>query len=138
MGLVHAEIELFSADELGMVRRNLMDKDEVKRIWVNALVDSGSTNLAINEDLQEILQLREVDTKTAVLANGELIECKVVGPIEVRFQNRRAVCDALVLPGSSEPLLGALPMEEMDVLIHPQRQELVVNPKHPEGAVSRL
>ena len=44
----------------------------------------------------------------------------------------------MVLPGSSEPLLGAIPMEEMDVLIPPLRQELVVNPDHPDMAVFSL
>jgi hypothetical protein len=29
-------------------------------------------------------------------------------------------------------------MEEMDVLIHPKRQELVVNPDHPYYAVLRM
>ncbi len=43
-----------------------------------------------------------------------------------------------MLPGDSEPLLGAIPMEEMDVLIHPQRQELVVNPEHPNYAVLKM
>ncbi len=43
-----------------------------------------------------------------------------------------------MLPGDSEPLLGAIPMEEMDVLIHRQRQELVVNPEHPNYAVLKM
>jgi hypothetical protein len=37
----------------------------------------------------------------------------------------------MVLPGNSEPLLGAIPLEDMDVLVHPSRQELIVNPEHP-------
>jgi hypothetical protein len=67
-----------------------------------------------------------------------VVEYDVVGPVNVRFANRMATCDAFVLPGDSEPLLGAIPMEEMDVLIHPFRQELVVNPEHPDGAVLRI
>lgn len=55
-----------------------------------------------------------------------------------RFANRKAACNAFVLPGNSEPLLGAIPMEEMDVMIHPQRQELVVNPEHPNYAVLKM
>lgn len=44
----------------------------------------------------------------------------------------------MVLPGDSEPLLGAIPLEEMDVLIHPLRQELIVNPEHPYFAQLKL
>jgi hypothetical protein len=61
-----------------------------------------------------------------------------MGPIGVRFSNRRAICSAFVLPGDSELLLGAIPMEEMDVVILPKRQELVVNPEHPDYVVLRL
>ena len=41
------------------------------------------------------------------------------------------MCNAVVLQGSNEPLLGAIPMEEMDVIIHPKRQEMIVHPDHP-------
>ena len=37
----------------------------------------------------------------------------------------------MVLPGNEEVLLGAIPMEEMDLLIHPSKEELIVNPEHP-------
>jgi hypothetical protein len=62
----------------------------------------------------------------------------VVGPIEIKFKNRTAVCNAVVLQGDNEPLLGAIPMEEMDVLIHPLRQELIVNPEHPYFAQLKM
>jgi hypothetical protein len=44
----------------------------------------------------------------------------------------------MVLPGESEPLLGAIPLEEMDVLIHPLRNELIVNPEHPYFAQLKI
>jgi hypothetical protein len=56
----------------------------------------------------------------------------------VKFKNRTSVCNAYVLNGNEEPLLGAIPMEEMDVLIHPSRQQLIVNPEHPDYAVLKL
>ena len=55
----------------------------------------------------------------------------VVGPIEIRFKNRRSVADALVLPGATEVLLGSVPMEDLDVVIDPKRQTLGVNPENP-------
>jgi hypothetical protein len=45
---------------------------------------------------------------------------------------------ALVLPGDAEPLLGAIPMEDLDVCINPLRQELVVNPDSPDYATTIL
>ena len=67
-----------------------------------------------------------------------IVECEIVGPVEVRFKNRATTCGALVLPGDSEPLLGAIPLEDMDVLIDSRRQELIVHPDHPDIALTKL
>lgn len=131
MGLIHAEIELINGGDLELARRNFINEDEIKRMKVTALVDTGSLNLAINENIQEQLQLPVVDTRKAQLADGSIIACDVVAPVEVRFKNRSTTCRAMVLPGNSEPLLGAIPLEDMDVLIDSQRQELIINPDHP-------
>ncbi|HMU04692.1 MAG TPA: clan AA aspartic protease [Saprospiraceae bacterium] len=138
MGLVHAEVEIINGGDLEMVRRNLLDQDEVKRMTVTMLVDTGAYNLCINEEIQEQLQLPVVEKRKGMLADGSIREYDVVGPIEIRFKNRRCNVDAMVLPGNSEPLLGAIPLEDMDVIIHPQRQELIVNPDHPYFAQMSL
>jgi hypothetical protein len=62
----------------------------------------------------------------------------LVGPVVVKFKNRQTVCNALVLQGDSEPLFGVIPMEDMDVLLHPTSQELIVNPDHPYRAQMKL
>ncbi|MFP5039785.1 hypothetical protein [Parasediminibacterium sp. JCM 36343] len=64
-------------------------------------------------------------------ADGETKDYKVVGPIELKFKNRPTLCEAMVLAGDNEILLGAITMEGMDVLLHPLRLELIVNPDHP-------
>ena len=138
MGLVHAEIEIINGGDLEMVRRNFLDQDDVKRMTVTMLVNTGAYNLCINEDIQEQLQLPVVEKRKGMLADGSIREYEVVGPVEIRFKNRRCNVDAMVLPGSSEPLLGAIPLEDMDVIIHPQRQELIVNPDHPYFAQMSL
>ena len=102
------------------------------------LVDTGSIMLAINESIQEQLQFPVVEKRKGQLANGHIIECDVVSGVELRFKNRQTSCRAMVLPGDSEPLLSAIPMEDMDVLVHPQRQELIVHPDHPYFAQMTL
>ena len=72
--------------------------------------------------------------RTAQLADGTLVQLEVVANVEVRFANRRSNVDALVLPGDAGPLLGAIPMEDMDVLVDPLRRQLIVNPEHPDMA----
>ncbi len=138
MGLVYAEIELINAEDLGLARRHYIGEDEVKRMRVTGLVDTGSYMLCINESIQSQMQFPVMEKRTGQMANGERLECDVVGQVEVRFKNRRTQCNAMVLPGDNEVLLGAIPLEDMDVLIHPLRQELIVNPEHPYFAEMKL
>jgi len=138
MGLVYADIELINADDLALVRRHIIGEEEVKRMNVSMLVDTGSVYMCINESVQEQLQLPIVEKRKGQLADGSIVEYEVAGPIEVRFKNRRCVVEAMVLPGDNELLLGAIPLEDMDVLIHPQRQELIVNPEHPYFAQMKM
>lgn len=138
MGLVYAEIELINADDIALAKRNIIGEDEIKRIRLNMLVNSGAYMMAINETIQQQLDLPFVEKRKVQLASGEVTEYDVAGPVRVHFANRTAICHAFVLPGDTEPLLGVIPMEEMDVLIHPQRQELIVNPEHPNYAQLKM
>ena len=138
MGLIYADIELINAIDLGLAKRHEIGEEEVKRMHVNMLVDTGSVYMCINETVQEQLQLEVVEKRKGQLADGSVVEYDVVGPIEVRFKNRRCVVDAMVIPGDNELLLGAIPLEDMDVLINPYRRELVVNPDHPYFAQMKL
>ena len=102
------------------------------------MVDSGAYMLAINENIMINLGLSKVDTQMIELADGSYQTKDVVGPIEIRFENRRANVDAIVLPGESEVLLGAIPMEDLDVSINPKEQKLVVNPESPYIAKKKM
>ena len=105
---------------------------------VNMLVNTGSVYMCINENIQEQLQLPVLEQRKGQLANRHIVEYDVVGPLEVKFKNKRCSVNAMVLPGDNEPLLGAIPLEDMDVLVHPHRQGLVVNPDHPYFAQIKL
>ena len=138
MGLVYADIELINGDDLALSRRHIIGEEEVKSMRLAMLVDTGAVMLAINESIQEQLQFPIVDKKKVQLANGHIAEYDVVSNVELRFKNRATTCRALVLPGDNEPLLGAIPLEDMDVVIHPARQELIVHPDHPYFAVMKM
>ena len=131
MGLVYAEIDLLNGGDVYLRRQNLLEESDVRQTTVTALVDSGAYMLTINDEIRTQLDLPSIEKQIATLADDTLIEVEIVGPVEVRFENRRTTVDAMVLPTASEVLLGAIPMEDMDVLVDPRERKLVVNPKHP-------
>jgi clan AA aspartic protease len=134
MGAVYADITLINTGDIEMARRNIIGEDEIRQMTVRMLVDSGAYLMTINQSVQQQLNLAFIEKRKIRLADDTIREFDVVGPIKVKFKNRTAICAALVLENSSECLLGAIPLGELDVLIHPQRQELIVNPEHPYGA----
>jgi predicted aspartyl protease len=138
MGLVYADVDLINFEDVLLARRHFIGADEIKRISINILVDTASYLLCINENIQDVLQLPFLEKRVMQLANGQTSEYSIVSNAELRFKNRTVVCSAVVLPGDSEPLLGVIPLEEMDVLIRPTSQELIVNPEHPYYAVLKL
>ena len=131
MGLTYAPIEIINGDDIALAHYGYRPESSIRKMTINALVDSGALSLAINEDIKNQLGLKKVDERLAELADGSQVKLEVVGPVEINFQNRRAVVDAMVLPGNAEVLLGAIPMESMDVLIDPRNQQLIVNPESP-------
>ena len=136
--MVYADIELINNGDLLLAKRHIIAQDDIRRLQLNVLVDSGAYMMAINETIQSQLELPFVEKRKVQIADGSVVEYDVVGPVDVRFANRKATCNTFVLPGDAEPLLGAIPMEEMDVLTHPQRQQLIVNPQHPNYAVLKM
>jgi hypothetical protein len=121
MGLVYADIELINAFDLENARRHIIGEDEIKRISINILVDTGAYMLCINENIKEVLEVFVVEKRKGQLAYGNIVEYDVVGPIELRFKNRRCVVDAMVLKGDNEPLLGAIPFDDMPTCRMPHR-----------------
>ena len=138
MGLVYAEIELLNGDDLAFNRRGSLPENEIRRITSNALVDSGALDLVINEEVQQQLDLPVLHQRTVWLADETQRQVDMVGPVEVRFENRSTIVKAVVLPGAEEVLLGAIPLEGLDVFIDPTREKLVVNPKSPNIATSKI
>ena len=122
MSIVKTEITIKNAADLIFVRQGNMKNDEVRQITVQALVDTGAWTLVINEEVREKLGLEIVGTDFGVLADGTKAEYNMAGPIEVMWKNRRVLCDALVLPDAEDILLGAIPLEAMDLTVNPRRE----------------
>jgi clan AA aspartic protease len=123
---------------MGLVNRKVILRNprlpDLDPVDVDALVDSGATHLSIPEHVQIQLQLDEIDTKEVTLADGSKKLVPYVGPVELRFKNRVGFAGALVM--EDQVLLGAIPMEDMDLIIVPKTRTLDVNPNSPNFASS--
>ena len=111
-------------------------KPELESVDVYAMADSGAVHLCIPVHIQLQLELDEIDKKEVTLADGSRKLVAYVGPIELRFKNRIGFAGALVM--GDQVLLGAIPMEDMDLIIVPKTRTLAVNPDSPNIATSMV
>jgi clan AA aspartic protease len=121
---------------MGLVNATLKNprKPELSAIEIDALADTGSVHLCIPSHIQIQLELEEIDKKEVTLADGNQKLVPYVGPIELRFKNRIGFAGALVM--GDQALLGAIPMEDMDLVVIPKTKTLDVNPFSPNIATS--
>lgn len=98
-------------------------------IEVECLVDTGALHLCITETQCIQLQLEEFEKRPVTLANGSTHNLPYVGPIKIDWNGRVSFSGAMVL--GNQCLLGAIPMEDMDILVHPAKQIVIANPEHP-------
>jgi len=101
-------------------------------IEVAALADTGSVFLCIPEHVRLQLKLEALEEREVKLADGSRATYPYVGPVVLRLKNRTGYVGALVL--GDEVLLGAIPLEDMDLVVNPRDRSVDVNPESPNIA----
>jgi len=125
MGFVHAEITLRNASDVIVAENGLVEGREVRQATVTAVVDTGAITLVITEKLRQQLGLGTKGERQATLANATKETLKIADPVWVHWKNRDTICRPLVIPGDGNILLGVIPLEDMDLIVDPAREELV-------------
>jgi clan AA aspartic protease len=121
MGLIHTEITLKNPRY-----------PELRPVVAQALVDTGAVTMCIPEHVALQLKLDELEKREVVIADGSKLTVPYVGPLQVSFDNRGSYAGALIL--GDTVLLGAIAMEDMDLVISPKSQRIEVNPDNPNFA----
>jgi clan AA aspartic protease len=125
MSIVRTEITLRNAGDVAIAARGIIPGQAVRQMTVNAMVDTGAWTLAINEKTRKQLGLSLRGKQSSTLTDGSEAFYQLTEPVIVHWKNREAVCSAILLPDASDILLGAIPLEAMDLIVHPLREEVV-------------
>jgi clan AA aspartic protease len=124
MGNVYAEITVTNKEDIIKAKNGIIAEKDVRSVTITALVDTGATTLIINDEICRQLGLGTIGTRTANLAGGGKGFCKVTESVQIQWKDRFATVDAIAFP-EGNPLLGVIPLEFMDLIVDPTRQELV-------------
>ena len=125
MGYIYAELTLSNPT-----------RPELKPIAVRALCDSGAISSCLPEHVANQLEISTTETREVYTADGSLHRVPYAGPLHMKFDNRQ--CFAGVFVMGDEVLLGAIQMQDMDVVLDLRKEQLTVNPNSPNMATGKV
>jgi clan AA aspartic protease len=125
MGTFREEITLENIEDRGVARRGYIKESEIRTLKVEAMPDTGAWTLVINEEVRQKLGLAIEETSESTLADGKADTYDVTEGIKIRWKDRSTVLPAVVVPNAKDILLGALPLEAMDLMVDPVHGRLV-------------
>jgi aspartyl protease family protein len=138
MGKVMETVKVTNDYDLTLAEAGSLDADKVRTVEVEALIDTGATMLMLPADVVERLGVAIKGYRKVRYADSRVEEVPLVGGIKIEIRGREAFVSALVGPAGSTPLVGQIPLEEMDFVVDPKSRELRPNPASPDAPVLDL
>ena len=128
---MRVELDLENAIDRERAILGEIPADRVRSLRASVGADTGAALLVLPQDMVEALGLREVRKVVVSYADERREERPVAGIVTVRVGNRSASLECVVGPPNSEPLLGQVVLETMDLLVDCARGALVPRPQSP-------
>ena len=109
------------------------EDEPTEEVVCDALVDTGAVHLCLPADIVERLGLVQVGRRSLRTADGRRQPYRLMGIVEAEVQGRDCHVTAIEMPAGTTPLLGAIPLEDMDWHVSPQERKLIPNPLSLDG-----
>jgi predicted aspartyl protease len=130
VGRVVTPIRVENLKDLWDAERGSVRADQVRRIdVVDALVDTGSTLLALPTRLVEQLGLTKVRERTVVTTRG-IATAAIHDAVRLTILDRQCVVEVVEVPDVTPALVGQIPLELLDLVVNPLAGTLTTNPAH--------
>lgn len=120
------QVKLWNRMDVDDARRGLIPVEAVREISLEAMVDTGAVTLVIPEEAARALGLSVVLIGMTTLADGTKRPIPKMGPLRIEILGRQMSCDAYVTPAGTTPLIGQIPLEELDLIVDPGTREIRV------------
>jgi clan AA aspartic protease len=136
VGEVRVRARLTNAVDEDLVRRGMLEPEQVRTYEADALVDTGAVRVILPPHVVSRLGLEVRGRRVAEYADGRREAVDVTGPLVVELEGRDTLEEALVL--GDEVLIGQTVLEKLDLFVDCQRRRLVPNPAHPDQPVTKV
>ena len=136
MGRFAVEFKLTNHRDAILAQDSLLPPEKIRQTTIQGVVDTGATRLVIPERVATQLGAREVGKTQVRYADGRRATRKMVADISVELLGRESVFSALVEPRRNTALIGAIVLEELDLVVDCVTQTL--RPRDPKQIISEV
>jgi hypothetical protein len=125
MGTFVEKITLENSRDRAFADSGYIKEDQIRVLEVEAMPYTRAWTLIINDEIRRQLGLKTDDTVESSMANGATEWYDLTEPVEIRWKDRRTKQQAVVIPNAPDILLGAIPLEGMDLCVDTVNKRLV-------------
>ena len=136
MGRFSVEVELANNYDLDRARAGIIPETQVRRVKLRGVVDTGATRLVLPGSIVDLLGLRTTGRTSVRYADGRVAQRALVTDLSLTYGDRTSLFSAVVEPDRDSALIGAIVLEELDLVVDCNRQTLA--PRDPKQIVSEL
>jgi predicted aspartyl protease len=136
MGRFSVEVELTNNSDLTAADLGVIPPESVRRVKIRGVVDSGATRLVLPAIVADQLGLKASGTTNVRYADGRRADRAIVRNVQLSYAGRDGVFNAIIEPDRESALIGAIVMEDLDLLIDCTTQRLV--PRDPKQIISEV
>jgi predicted aspartyl protease len=136
MGRITLEFSIANYTDVVLARQGGLAPDQVRRVTLNGVVDTGATRLVLPESAVNQLGLTPSGQTTVRYADRRSATRSLVKDVSVELLGRQGIFTAVVEPDRADALIGAIVMEDLDFLVDCATQTL--QPRDPNVIVSEV
>lgn len=130
LGRVTTEARVENLTDLWDAEQGRIPKEQVRRVdFADALVDTGSSTLALPARFIQLLGLRKTRERTAVSSQGKWTT-SIFSIVRLTIMGRQCSVEVMEVPDDVPPLIGQIPLEILDLVVDPKSRTLTGNPAH--------
>lgn len=136
MGRFSVEVELANNYDLDRARAGIIPDTQVRRVKLRGVVDTSATRLVLPGSITDQLGLRAAGRTSVRYADGRVAQRALVTDLSLTYGDRTSLFSAVVEPDRDSALIGAIVLEELDLVVDCAQQTLA--PRDPKQIVSEL
>jgi len=106
--------------------------EQAKSIEVEAVIDTGATMVVLPQNIVDALGLRKIRQARVKYANNKTETKSIYGVVTIEMNGRTGNFDVLAEAEGSQPLIGQVVLEILDLVVDPRTRTLIPNPMSPE------